>query len=110
MCEYRPWLTGTFAVSITLDNAQVYPPPDLQHFMKEELGPGSAPYRWYAQMMGEDLQCESAICAAIAYDTARKRWRRLLPEVQERERKRERTRVREEGAKNPYYVNRAGRF
>ena len=83
---------------ITLANAQDYPPPKLQDFMKEELGPGSAPYRWYAQMMGEDWQP----ACSIAYDTARKRWRRLLPELRERERDRERTRERIEGAKNPH--------
>ena len=94
----RPMPLQSLQPRITLANAQDYPPPNLQDFMKEELGPGSAPYRWYAQMMGEDWQP----ACSIAYDTARKRWRRLLPEVRERERDRERTRERIEGAKNPH--------
>ena len=38
--------------SISAANAQLYPPPNLQHFHPLERGPGSAPYEWFTQMMG----------------------------------------------------------
>ena len=85
---------------ITAENAQDFPPPSLLHYTKEELdAPGSAPYIWFKQMTGDDWQPEHY---NFAYEIARKRWQRLLPEVRKREREREQTRVRDKGAKDSY--------
>ena len=98
---------------ITIYNAQDYPPPSTQHYLAEEMGPGSAPYVWFTQMMGWDWQLawndatpdaaetlEYAISKG-AYYSARRRWLRLLPDFRIREQAREQTRVREKGSKNP---------
>ena len=87
---------------ITCANAQDYPPPSLRHYFEDERGPGSAPYIWFTQMMGWDWQSETSLpLVEWAYDNARKRWRRLLPDVRANELERERKRVREKGSKNP---------
>ena len=64
---------------------------------------GSAPVVWYEQMMGYPPRFDSTSMEYfhVYYDIARKRYRRLLPEVRERERAREAKRVRSADSKNP---------
>ena len=95
---------------ITKANAAQYPPPSLKRFHKDDCGLASAPAVWYKQMtccdwhLGVDLDdmgCPDRAQLSVLYETARRRWHRMLPEAQEKEREREKKRKRERGEKNP---------
>jgi hypothetical protein len=95
---------------ITKANAAQYPPPSLTRFHKDDCGLASAPAVWYKQMayvdwhVGVDLDdmgCPDRAQLSALYETQRRRWHRMLPDAQEKERQREKTRKRERGEKNP---------
>lgn len=103
---------------ITKDNYLEYPPPKLKMFPFPQRGSGSEPARWFQQMMGAaeahelmlDQHAGRTVMWSEAWERAVRRYNRLRPEMLEKEREREKRRVRGSDAKNPERARKLARF